>query len=963
MTGAHDLLVEIGAEELPPKALRKLSEAFATEIAAELDAAGFAHGAPVPYATPRRLAVLVPGVPGTQPDRDVERRGPPLAHAFDDKGAPTKAALGFAKSVGVEVDRLVRLETGAGAWLAHRFTETGATLASLLPGMLERALERLPAPRRMRWADRDTEFVRPVHWVVLMHGGEVVEAEILGVRSGRVTRGHRFHHDFRRTGGIALEDAGRYEAALRDEGRVVAGFETRMEIIREQVEREARVLGGRALIDPELLEENTALVEWPVAVAGHFDAAFLALPDAVLTATMQGHQRYFPVAARHPRESGEEAGGDGAVIPARHSRGVPLRESMSSVVIPADAARGGDSTGMPGKAGTEGSAGALMPHFIAVSNIASRDVETVRKGNERVIRPRLSDAAYFFDADRRRTLESRLDGLKDVVFQRKLGTLHAKAQRVSALAGRVAEAMGRSDRAAAGASTPASSPVDGRERTSAPRGGTMAGASALVTPTPAAPTATRVPAIAGTADDESQLPNGRPTGEALAADALASHARRAGLLSKCDLLTEMVGEFPELQGRMGCEYARRDGEPEAVAAAIGEVYMPRFADDAIPATPAGRAVAIADKLDTLAGIFGIGQAPSGDKDPYALRRAALGVLRIIIEAGLDLDLDEMIEAAFEGYAGQASRMQDSVAETGAKTAESAGGQATEAHEGTARDTGSDNGTTTGQALSAQGSMAESGSGAAEPAGGQTPGAHGDMGREDRPGRSTAPTVTHPPGGVAEVRRFMIERLRAWFADRSIPADVFNAVLAKQPARPLDFAHRVRAVEAFRALPEAASLAAANKRIRNILRQAEQAGIGIPPVGSPLSRGGAGSPVGSPDPAFPASAGMTAKDMPSRGGAGTAGVADSLLREDAERSLAATLAEIEPHARGMLDAGEYTGALTSLAGLRDGVDAFFDTVKVIDEDEKLRGNRLALLARIGALFMETADISLLQPASE
>ena len=316
----------------------------------------------------------------------------------------------------------MRLETGAGAWLAHRFTETGATLASLLPGMLERALERLPAPRRMRWADRDTEFVRPVHWVVLMHGGEVVEAEILGVRSGRVTRGHRFHHDFRRTGGIALEDAGRYEAALRDEGRVVAGFEERMEIIREQVERETQALGGRALIDPELLEENTALVEWPVAVAGHFDAAFLVLPDAVLTATMQGHQRYFPVA-------GED--------------------------------------------------GALMPHFIAVSNIASRDVETVRKGNERVIRPRLSDAAYFFDADRRRTLESHLDGLKDVVFQRKLGTLRARRSGCQRSPGAWRRAMGRSGGAAE-----------------------------------------------------------------------ASHARRAGLLSKCDSLTEMVGEFPELQGRM-----------------------------------------------------------------------------------------------------------------------------------------------------------------------------------------------------------------------------------------------------------------------------------------------------------------------------------------------------------------------------------------------------------------------------
>ena len=772
MTGANDLLVEIGTEELPPKALRGLSEAFAAGVAAELDAAGFAHGAPVSYATPRRLAVLVPGVPGTQPDRDVERRGPPLAHAFDDEGKPTRAALGFAKSAGVEVDQLVRLETGAGAWLAHRYTETGATLASLLPGMLERALERLPAPRRMRWADRDTEFVRPVHWVVLMHGGEVVEAEILGVRSGRVTRGHRFHHDFRRTGGIALEHAGRYEAALHDEGRVVAGFEARMEMIREQAEREARALGGRALIDPALLEENTALVEWPVAVAGHFDAAFLALPDAVLTATMQGHQRYFPVA---------------------------------------------------------GDDGALMPHFIAVSNIESRDVETVRKGNERVIRPRLSDAAYFFDADRRQTLESRLEGLEGVVFQRELGTLHAKARRVSALAGRVAEAMDGSSEAVA-------------------------------------------------------------------------HARRAGLLSKCDLLTEMVGEFPELQGRMGCEYARRDGEPEAVAAAIGEVYLPRFAEDAIPATPAGRAVAVADKLDTLTGIFGIGQAPSGDKDPYALRRAALGVLRIIIEAGLDLDLDKMIDAAFEGYAGQGSE------------------------------------------------------------------AHGDGRREDRRGGTAAPAFTRSPDTVAEVRRFMLERLRAWFADRSIPADVFNAVLAKQPARPLDFAHRVRAVEAFRALPEAASLAAANKRIRNILRQAEQAGIDIPPFKPEAS-----SPAGSPPSAFSASAapapprenrdpngGTSAEHMSSRGGAGAA---DPLLREDAERSLAARLAEIEPRARGMLDAGEYTGALTTLAGLRDGVDAFFDTVKVMDDDEKARGNRLALLARIGALFMETADVSLLQPAGE
>ena len=718
---ANDVLVEIGTEELPPKSLRMLSEAFAAELATELDASGLAHGAPAPCATPRRLAVLVPGVPGVQPDRDVERRGPPLARAFDENDKPTRAALGFAKSVGVEVDRLVRIETGEGAWLGYRTTRTGAPLPSLLPGMVERALAKLPAPRRMRWADHDTEFVRPVHWVVLLHGTEVIEAEILGVRSGRATRGHRFHHP----GEIVLRTASEYVTALRRGAHVVAGFEERMDMIREQVGRAAGEVGGRARIDPALLEENAALVEWPVAIAGHFDTEFLGLPDAVLVATMQGHQRYFPV-----------AGGDGA----------------------------------------------LMPHFIAVSNIESRRPATVREGNERVIRPRLSDAAYFFDTDRKRSLESRLEGLEDVVFQRKLGSLHAKSERISNLAGRVARAMRGSDEAVA-------------------------------------------------------------------------HAERAGLLSKCDLVTEMVGEFPELQGEMGREYARLDGEPAAVADAIGEVYMPRFADDDIPRTAAGRAIAIADKLDTIAGCLSLGQAPTGDKDPFALRRAALGTLRIMIEGELDLDLDEMIESAFECYSEPPS----------------------EERAGTVRMV--------------------------------------------RPGSKVGPVIQAAPGTVTEMRRFMLDRLRAYFSDRSIPTDVFNAVLAKEPTRPLDFAHRVRAVEAFRSLPEAASLAAANKRIRNILRQAEQAKIDVP------------------------------------------GAIDaSLLREDAERVLSDALAGIEPRARTMLDAGRYAGALASLAGLRDHVDRFFDTVKVMDDDAALRANRLALLARIGALFMETADISLLQPTS-
>ena len=735
---ADRLLVEIGAEELPPRALRMLSEAFAAELAAELDAAGLAHGVPAPCATPRRLAVLVPDVPGVQPDRDLERRGPPLARAFDEDGQPTQAALGFARSVGVEVDRLVRIETGDGAWLGFRSTIPGTPLRSLLPGMVERALAKLPAPRRMRWADRDTEFVRPVHWVVLMHGAEVIEAEVLGIPSGRATRGHRFHHP----GDIVLEDAGDYATALRRQGHVVAGFDERMEMIREQVEQAGKALGGRALIDPALLEENTALVEWPVAVAGHFDTDFLDLPDAVLVATMQGHQRYFPVAGRD---------------------------------------------------------GALMPHFIAVSNIESRNPATVREGNERVVRPRLSDAAYFFDTDRGRSLESRLGELEGVIFQRRLGSLHAKAQRVSKLAGRVARAMGGSDEAVA-------------------------------------------------------------------------HARRAGLLSKCDLVTEMVGEFPELQGEMGREYARLDGEPAAVADAIGELYMPRFADDGIPATTAGRAIAIADKIDTIAGCLSLGLAPSGDKDPFALRRAALGTLRIMMEGELDLDLDEVIEAAFECYADQMD--------------EAPGAAAPQGHP-------------EGMAVSAGAASAD------------TPSA-------DSASAGTASANTASTDIRAEARRFMLDRLRAYFADRSIPTDVFNAVLAREPTRPLDFANRVRAVETFRALPEAASLAAANKRIRNILRQAEQGHIDIPDAVDP-----------------------------------------ALFLADAERSLAGALAGIEPQARAMLDAGEYAGALTSLAKLRDDVDRFFDTVKVMDDDAARRGNRLALLARIGALFMETADISLLQ----
>ena len=689
----QDLLVEIGTEELPPKALRGLSEAFGRELGAELEARALDHGEVSVYATPRRLAVLVADVAANQPDRDIERRGPKVEIAFDAGGEPTKAALGFASSCGVEVAQLARLETDEGAWLVFRTTEIGEPTPSLLPKLVERALARLPIPRRMRWSDRDVEFARPVHWVVLLFGEEVVEGEILQIGTSRTTRGHRFHHPEP----IALEEPSGYAMALYGTGHVIAEFDARIDMIRNQVCEAAEKVGGAASIEEPLLEEVAALVEWPSAHAGSFDEEFLALPDAVLIAALQGHQRYFPV-------------------------------------IAAD--------------------GSLMAHFVAVANIDSHNPEVVRAGNERVIRPRLRDAAFFYAADSKVALEERQSGLADVVFQDKLGSLHDKATRVARLAGHIAIAMGES-----------------------------------------------------------------PDGVNL--------ARRAGTLSKCDLLTEMVGEFPELQGIIGGEYARQGGEPEAVAAALHESYQPRFAGDAIPASATGRALAVADKLDTLVGIFGLGQAPSGDRDPFALRRAALGALRILIEGELDIDLRKLLSAAADGLEGKLEA--------------------------------------------------------------------GDT--------------------VGTVMEFMLERLRAYFDDQGVPVTVFAAVQAREPARPYDFARRLWAVDEFRQRAEAASLAAANKRIQNILRQA---GDGIPDQ-----------------------------------------IDDTLFAADAEWDLAAKLTGLGPQVRKMLHSADYAGAMRSLAGLRDSVDAFFDTVMVMDEDPAVRANRLALLKTISEMFLATADISMLQ----
>lgn len=693
MSETADLLVEIGTEELPPKTLRKLSEAFGEALCDRLEAKILGAHQGTVYATPRRLAVLVPEVPTNQPDRDIERRGPALDAAFDAQGNPTKAAEGFARSCGVEVEHLDRYETADGRWLLFRSTAVGESTLSLLPAIVEEALARIPIARRMRWSNLDVEFVRPVHWVTLLYGSDSVEVDIMGVRSGGNTYGHRFHHPQ----SVALSEPSEYAKTLYGGAHVIAEFAARKEVIRTQVEEAAESTGGHAVIDEALLEENAALVEWPVAVTGSFDVLYLALPDCVLTATMQGHQRYFPIT---------------------------------------------------------GDDGALMPHFVAISNIESSNPDTVRHGNERVIRPRLADAAFFFEADQKKSLEERRDSLKDVVYQEKLGSVYDKSERVSHLAGIVTIAMGHSP-------------------------------------------------------DEVKL------------------ARRAGTLFKCDLVTDMVGEFPELQGAMGREYALAGGEDIPVAIAIGESYMPRFAGDNIPSSSIGRALSVADRLDTLMGIFLIGQAPTGDKDPFALRRTALGALRIMIEGELPLDLHKLLKSTADGFA----QFSDSA------------------------------------------------------------------------------------GVVDEVMEFVLERLKGYFVDQGVPIDVFQAVQAREPREPYDFAKRVHAVDAFRKLPEAASLAAANKRIQNILKQAADA-------------------------------------VPAK-------VDDSLFAEDAEWNLAAKTLGLSPRVRELLKMRDYTTAMTSLAGLREGVDDFFDNVKVMDDDERLRKNRLALLQSISNLFLETADISKLQ----
>jgi glycyl-tRNA synthetase beta chain len=690
----RDFLFELGTEELPPKALGQLEAALRAGIAAGLADAGLRHGAIESFAAPRRLAVRVRRLAAQQPDQAIRRRGPPLRAAFDASGAPTRAAQAFAASCGVALEALGReRDEKDNEYLWYGGTKPGAATVTLLPGIVSAALDALPIPKRMRWGSGEAQFVRPVHWLVMLYGGDIVPATILETTAGRSTRGHRFHAPRE----LPLRTPAGYEKALLTRGKVIASFAVRRERIRTQVTEAATLAGGRALFSDELLDEVTALVEWPVALAGRFDEQFLALPREVLVATLQDHQRYFAV---------------------------------------------------------EDSRGVLLPWFITVSNIESSEPAVVRSGNERVVRPRLADAAFFWEQDRRTPLAARIEALDRVTFQAQLGSIGDKVRRVAALAANLAPTCG----------------------------------------------------------------------------ADLKRVARAAQLAKCDLLCAMVGEFPELQGVMGAYYARSDGEDAEVATAIREHYLPRGAGDVLPATPTGTALALADRLDTLAGIFATGQKPSGTRDPYGLRRAAIGVLRLARERTLDFDLRALIEQAV----------------------------------------------------------------AAQPVADLAP---------------RAAAVTD------EVYGYVMERLRAQYLEdkaSAVTTEIFDAVLATAPRSLLDADARVGALVSFLALPEAASLAAANRRIANILKKSA---AGVP-----------------------------------------AAIDASLLQPGAEQSLHAALLRHRPTVEAALARSDYRGAFTVLARLRPEIDAFFDGVMVNDPDARLRGNRLALLGELRALFTRIADLS-------
>lgn len=685
----QNFLVEIGTEELPPKALKTLATSFADNVEAELNQAGLTFDKIEWFAAPRRLAVKVLNLATQQPSKEIEKRGPAVSAAFDAEGKPTKAAEGWARGCGITVDQAERIATDKGEWLVHRAKIEGQPTKNLLNDIVANALAKLPIPKPMRWADKTVQFIRPVHTVTMLLGDELIEGEILGVASARTIRGHRFLGEKE----FEIQHADQYPKLLREKGSVVADFNERKAEILAKSQAKATALGGVADIEESLLEEVTSLVEYPNVLAAKFEERFLAVPAEALVYTMKGDQKYFPIYDKD---------------------------------------------------------GKLLPHFIFVSNINPEDPTAIIEGNEKVVRPRLTDAEFFFKTDLKQKLVDRLPRLETVLFQQQLGTLKDKTDRIEQLAGEIAKQIGA---------------------------------------------------------DEAK-------------------AKRAGLLSKCDLMTNMVFEFTDTQGVMGMHYARHDGEDEEVAVALNEQYMPRFAGDELPKSLVASAVALADKFDTLTGIFGIGQAPKGSADPFALRRAALGALRIIVEKNLPLDLEDLVKKSAALF--------------------------------------------------------------------------GD--------KLTNKNV------VADVVDFMLGRFRAWYQDEGIAVDVIQAVLARRPTRPADFDARVRAVSHFRTLDSAEALAAANKRVSNILAKADAA-------------------IGEIN--------LTA------------------CVEPAEKVLAEAVLALRTEVQPLIAQGDYTAVLDKLANLRAPVDSFFDNVMVNAEDPALRQNRLAILSTLQGLFLQVADISVLQ----
>ncbi len=685
----QNFLVEIGTEELPPKALKALATSFADNVEAELNQAGLTFDKIEWFAAPRRLAVKVLNLATQQPSKEIEKRGPAVSAAFDAEGKPTKAAEGWARGCGITVEQAERIATDKGEWLVHRAKIEGQPTKNLLNNIVANALAKLPIPKPMRWADKTVQFIRPVHTVTMLLGDELIEGEILGVASAHTIRGHRFLGEKE----FEIQHADQYPQLLREKGSVVADFNERKAEILAKSQAKAATLGGVADIEESLLEEVTSLVEYPNVLAAKFEERFLAVPAEALVYTMKGDQKYFPI----------------------YDKG-----------------------------------GKLLPHFIFVSNINPEDPTAIIEGNEKVVRPRLTDAEFFFKTDLKQKLVDRLPRLETVLFQQQLGTLKDKTDRIEQLAGEIAKQIGA---------------------------------------------------------DEAK-------------------AKRAGLLSKCDLMTNMVFEFTDTQGVMGMHYARHDGEDEEVAVALNEQYMPRFAGDELPKSLVASAVALADKFDTLTGIFGIGQAPKGSADPFALRRAALGALRIIVEKNLPLDLEDLVKKSAALF---------------------------------------------GDKLTNQ-------------------------------------------NVVADVVDFMLGRFRAWYQDEGIAVDVIQAVLARRPTRPADFDARVRAVSHFRTLDSAEALAAANKRVSNILAKADAA-------------------IGEIN--------LTA------------------CVEPAEKALAEAVLALRTEVQPLIAKGDYTAVLDKLANLRAPVDSFFDNVMVNAEDPALRQNRLAILNTLQGLFLQVADISLLQ----